>query len=270
MKKDAYHFPHFCNARHDRKIKRIVKDYNITGYGIYFMLLEVLRDQTHFSYPLGDIDLLADEFNADEVIIRSIVEKYDLFQIDKDGNFFSSKMLLYLQPYFEKSERARDAAKIRWDKVKSDANALPRHSKCNADQNASKVKESKVNNSKVNNYRSTSDEVKLASLLGILILERKPDYKNVINQQKKEWQDWAKDIDLMIRKDNRGISKISIVIKWCQQSNFWQNNILSTNKLREQFDKLELQIESEGKMETTINKGSKYAHVRYETPNNKG
>jgi hypothetical protein len=43
LSKDAYYFPHFYNARHDRKIKRLRKDLGIEGYGIFFMLLEVLR-----------------------------------------------------------------------------------------------------------------------------------------------------------------------------------------------------------------------------------
>ena len=55
--KDAYYFPHFCNARHDRKIKRVTKELGVEGYGIYFMVLEVLREQTDFKYPLSEIDL---------------------------------------------------------------------------------------------------------------------------------------------------------------------------------------------------------------------
>lgn len=143
MKKDAYYFPHFSNARHDRKLKRVIKDLGIEGYGIYFMVLEVLRDQQDFKYPLQDIDLLADEFGTSESKLRVVVTNYDLFQVDTENNFFSMKQMLYMQPYLDKSERARKAAQLRWSGI-NDANALP-----NADANAMQVKESKVKESKV-------------------------------------------------------------------------------------------------------------------------
>lgn len=142
-KKDAYYFPHFSNARHDRKIKRIIKDLGVEGYGIYFMLLEVLREQTDLRYPLSDIDLLADEFRTSEPKIRTIIGNYDLFIVDQEQMFFSPKQIQYLEPYFDKTNRARNAAIIRWQKHKElsdvseiDANALQMESKSNADQNA--------------------------------------------------------------------------------------------------------------------------------------
>jgi hypothetical protein len=73
--------------------------------------------------------------------------------------------------------------------------------------------------------------------------KRKPDHK------KPNLQKWAKHIDYMIRLDERKPERIEAVIRWCQQdapkggNGFgWQNNILSTRKLREKFDKLELDM----------------------------
>ena len=146
MKKDAFYFPHFANARHDRKLKRVQKELGLEGYAIYFQLLEILREQLDFKYPMGDIDLLADEMGTSEPKIRAVVCNYDLFTIDEQDNFFSIKQLYYLQPYIEKTQRARLAAKKRWDNVSDDANAMQMHSKCNAD--AMQVKESKVKESK--------------------------------------------------------------------------------------------------------------------------
>jgi len=31
MNKDAYYFPHFANARHDRKLRRVRKELGIEG-----------------------------------------------------------------------------------------------------------------------------------------------------------------------------------------------------------------------------------------------
>jgi hypothetical protein len=144
MKKDAYYFPHFSNARNDAKLIKIRRVFGIEGYGIYFMLLEVLREQTEFKLPLSSIEDYAFEWHTSKEKILSIINDFELFDII-DNKFFSAKLVHYLQPYLEKSERARQAALKRWNNTKADANALQMH--CTG--NASKVKESKVKESKV-------------------------------------------------------------------------------------------------------------------------
>jgi hypothetical protein len=107
MEKDAFYFPHFCNARHDRKIMRVRQELGVEGYGIFFMVLEVLRDQKDFKYPLEDIDLLAQEFGTSEQKVRVVICNYKLFEIDEEEKFFSPKLLLYLQPYFRMKEQRK-------------------------------------------------------------------------------------------------------------------------------------------------------------------
>jgi len=46
----------------------------------------------------------------------------------------------------------------------------------------------------------------------------------------------------MIRIDKRDVSEIGQVIEWCQQDQFWQSNILSTSKLRKQYDQLVIKM----------------------------
>lgn len=89
-------------------------------------------------------------------------------------------------------------------------------------------------------FCQTSDEIRLSELLFSLILERKKDFK------KPDIQRWAKHIDRMIRLDERAPEQIEAVIRWCQKDDFWQNNILSTQKLRKQFDQLELKMTPAG------------------------
>lgn len=176
QQKDAYYFPHFCNARHDRKITRLRKELGIEGYGIFFMLLEVLRDQTDLKYPMSDIDLLADEFGTSEQKLKAVICGYDLFNIDENEKFFSAKLILYLQPYFERSEHARIAANSRWNKENTPA--LPEHS----GSNASKVKESKVKENKINKNTYPS--------------EFESWYKDYPNPENKNqtYNNWKKDL----------------------------------------------------------------------------
>jgi hypothetical protein len=79
-----------------------------------------------------------------------------------------------------------------------------------------------------------SNEYELSKLLFDLIKKRNPNHKQP------DLKSWAKHIDLMIRIDKRTIDEIRGCINWCQQDPFWQNNILSTAKLRKQFDTLYL------------------------------
>ena len=117
------YFPHYVSARNDRKIKRLRKELNVEGYGIFFMLLEVLREQSDLKYPMDDMDLLADEFGTSEQKLRVVICNYGLFEIDENEKFFSPKQIEYLQPFFKRSKRAKHAALLRWNNKESDANA---------------------------------------------------------------------------------------------------------------------------------------------------
>ncbi|MEK0423064.1 MAG: hypothetical protein RLZ95_974 [Bacteroidota bacterium] len=158
MEKEGFYFPHFSNARHDRKIKRLRLELGIEGYGIYFMLLETLRDQHDLCYPMGDIDLLADEFGTSEQKVRVVVCNYGLFDVSDDNAFFSPRLLLYLEPYFKAKEQRIKAGK---------ASALKRQ----ANDRSTTVQQSKVNESKVN-----ESKVKKS------LLERKNEFLLSINQ----------------------------------------------------------------------------------------
>ena len=111
--KEAFYFPHFCNARNDIKIKRMMKQLGNEAYAIYFMLLEVLREQPGMKYPLHDIDLLEDELRTSKEKITLVIQRYDLFEID-ENNFFSPRLIEYMQPYLEKRQRALNAINKRW------------------------------------------------------------------------------------------------------------------------------------------------------------
>ena len=89
----------------------------------------------------------------------------------------------------------------------------------------------------------TSKALRLAEYLLLKIIKRKPDFK------KPNLKKWVIHVDRMIRLDHRRPETIERVIDWCQQDGFWQNNILCTEKLRKQFDKLELQMKKNGKSE---------------------
>jgi len=82
------------------------------------------------------------------------------------------------------------------------------------------------------NYSPNSDEVRMAELLFSFILERHPTHR------KPDMQKWDMYIDRMIRLDKRSVENIEKIINWCQSDEFWRKAVLSTEKLRKQFDTL--------------------------------
>ena len=67
------------------------------------------------------------------------------------------------------------------------------------------------------------------------IKENNPEHKALTEAQK---QKWADNIRLMIERDNRSPQQICNMIDWSQANEFWQQNILSTAKLRKQYDRM--------------------------------
>lgn len=85
---------------------------------------------------------------------------------------------------------------------------------------------------KERNYTKESVEFKLSEFLYNQILNNNPEHK------KPNLDIWSKHIDKMIRVDKRDPNRIEEVIEWCQADDFWYKNILSTEKLRKQYDTL--------------------------------
>ena len=51
---------------------------------------------------------------------------------------------------------------------------------------------------------------------------------------------WRRECRLLLDRDERNPEQVEIIIRWCQQDQFWNRNIMSTDKLRQQFDRLRL------------------------------
>ena len=75
----------------------------------------------------------------------------------------------------------------------------------------------------------------LAELLHGLIAKRDPRYGK---RSVKQVPQWAVIIDKTQRIDEYTYEEIESVIRWCQEDEFWQKNILSADKLRKQMHRL--------------------------------
>lgn len=138
--RDTFYFSHDYNARTDSKIKRLIARHGMAGYGIYWAIIEDLYQNAN-ALPT-DYESIAFDIRTDEATLKSIVNDFDLFSVDSDS-FGSMSVQRRLDEREQKSAKARDSARKRWDR---DANALQTHS----EGNAIKGKERKGNQRKGN------------------------------------------------------------------------------------------------------------------------
>jgi hypothetical protein len=84
-----------------------------------------------------------------------------------------------------------------------------------------------------------------------MILNNFPNNRTVSNESRDgSIQNWAADIDRLIRIDGQSPEEVEQVIEWCQSDSFWKANILSGSTLRKQWDTLT------AKMANACNKSS--------------
>ena len=89
--KDAYYFSHDSNARNDQRILEIRMKHGMTGYGVYFGIIEILREQTDYSLHLNKFTTIAYDLRVDYEMVEDIIMNYNLFEID-DNIWFSRSL----------------------------------------------------------------------------------------------------------------------------------------------------------------------------------
>jgi hypothetical protein len=132
----------------------MVSVYGMAGYGWYWVIIEILRDEEDYkfnitkehSYNAIAMQLYCD-CNAAKKFIEDCINEFDLFVSDGE-NFWSESLLNRMSILANKRQKMKDNADKRWsnqDKTIT-TNAIAMQKQCKS--NASKVKESKVKESK--------------------------------------------------------------------------------------------------------------------------
>lgn len=106
---------HESNARNDIKIKHLRRKFGIVGYGVYFIMLEVIaenvkpdnHDQWGYVDEYYDVATLADEAGVDPEELREILQycnKLKLFE-KKDEKLYCKSILKRLDEYSQVIQR---------------------------------------------------------------------------------------------------------------------------------------------------------------------
>ena len=129
------YFNHDSNARNDIRIIKLRAKLGYEGYGVFWSVLELLFSEEN-KLCIEDYDTLAFGLQCDPVILKEVIEDFDLFVVE-DNCFYSKRLNNHIEEINNKSNKAKENASKRWN----NANAMPKESKRIA--SISKVNKSK-------------------------------------------------------------------------------------------------------------------------------
>ena len=118
MSKKKHFFDHDFSAREDEKIVALRMDMGAAGYGIYFMLLELLSESSGYMLE-SNYNRIGYQLHENPEDIKKIVEEYGLFQFSDDKKmFFSKRLKVKLENIFSlsdvRSKAGKAGAQSRW------------------------------------------------------------------------------------------------------------------------------------------------------------
>jgi len=156
MKKDTYYFSHDSNTMDDYKMVKVIDSLGMEGYGIFWGLIELLRNQPNYTYPVEAAILKYRQWNTSQEKIKVVIMNYDLFIIEHDS-FYSISLLNRMKIVDDKRSQFKEwGRKGGLQKAKNKEDSTPPIPPLSENitpplpikVNESKVKESKVNESK--------------------------------------------------------------------------------------------------------------------------
>jgi len=159
--KDAYYFSHDANARNDLKIRELICVYGFEGYGWYWVLVEMMREQADFKLKYNGKysgQIYAEELKTDQEkasqFITDCIKEFGLFDSDKT-HFWSNSLLTRMAKREEFKKQQSDAGKKgaekRWG-CHSDPNSDPIAIKKGKEKKEKEIKERKNTCSQVLAY----------------------------------------------------------------------------------------------------------------------
>lgn len=154
------YFPHSSNARNTDKLINLRMQCKAAGYGVYFMILERLREEPEYM-SVKDYNMIAFDLRVDASLIKSVVEDFGLFVFTEDGKYFYSESFKQRMEIMDsKSKKLSEAGKKgnekRWGK-KDEIIATQSPPDSHPIQKASQIKENKINKNNNPPYNPPGD-----------------------------------------------------------------------------------------------------------------
>lgn len=172
------YFSHDSNARNSDKLMKVRMKLGAEGYGIFFMLIERLREEEGYKSTI-DYNTLAFDLRVEPEKVKQVVEDYDLFKFTEDGKYFYSdsfneRMEMMDAKRKKRAEAGKKGAEKRWENRQNDSNAIAmlKQSQCDTngepmafDSNKIKLNKIKLNKTKLNKNKVVVSETNEAENL---------------------------------------------------------------------------------------------------------
>lgn len=110
MKKEAYYFSHDANARNDVKCLKLRRELGLEGYGIFWCIVEMLRESPDYKLGTNTIEDIAHALHMSKEKVESVIIRYDLFRLEGDM-FYSVRLNRSMQEYNERKKKLSDSGK---------------------------------------------------------------------------------------------------------------------------------------------------------------
>ena len=216
----------YHEARNDAKLEYLADD----EFRVWFRLLCFAGEQPTRGYIEGFTEeLLAVEVAKGniELLVQTLekLKKLKIIVVDESIKFVNwDKRQFYSDNVTERVRRYRETL----------------HKRCSNDDET--PPDTDTDTDTENKYPADHKAMVLANYLKEWILKNNPNAKapTTLNQ-------WALEIDRMMRIDSRSAEEIRAIIDYSQRHSFWWRNILSADKLRKQFDRLHNEMTSDSK-----------------------
>ena len=139
MAKDKFYFQHDSNSHNDLKILSLRNTMGWAGYGLYWAILEILRDQENYKIPSQAQATLKLALSLDQATLDDFISNCLTIGllVEKDGFLYSESFLRRMLEIDEKRGRLREFGR-RGGLISSQAQARLKP------PSSSKVKQSKV------------------------------------------------------------------------------------------------------------------------------
>lgn len=211
IKKDVYYFSHDANALSDPKILSMRCDYGFESYGLYWAIIEMLRNESSYKLPLTKNTYRAIKMQTGTTIdieqfLNDCINEYigesgnGLFNSD-GKNFWSESLLRRMEKYESIKEKRTAAANARWNKNKAEdakkENAKQKQCKCikgYCKSNANAYKKRYKSNAKLcklNKIKSNQmklNKIKLKKIKSIYPSNHKPEKNKTLDQMMDEME----------------------------------------------------------------------------------
>ncbi len=146
--KDTYYFSHDANARNDPKILMMRSIYSYEGYGWYWAIIEIMREQKDYKLKIAYNAIykgLAVQLQTTPEKMEEFIKDcthFELFNTDNEY-IWSDSLNKRMAIKDKKSEKARESAKARWGKNNMVKESKKSTEKSNKPKKVNEVKEVK-------------------------------------------------------------------------------------------------------------------------------